>query len=396
MSVSLQSSMQQPRKQLEEQEQHAAPIKVVLEPPSLLARYGSASAMVAVFAIWGKLVFVDEETCPGIGSPMHNWILPLAMTASYLVALPLLRRFSETVLEGQVDVKLLLRETMVVYNAGQVLVNFWMVYRILDAVAFRGHPLIGDRTNVTSGAAFAVWIHYCDKYLEFFDTFFMVLRGRMDQVRTFFFAFSRTIFFCSTLFWSMKVTFQFVETTENTNHKRRVPRPYGFYYISSYLFAFPHMQVSFLHVYHHVSIAWAWWVAMTIWPGGDAYFGALLNSFIHVLMYSYYTMSLLKYRCPWKKYLTQAQLIQFTSVLIYTGFMGYVHRDMTPRHWFTMAVQVFEMSSLFVLFMLFYAKTYKKRKQSLKSLDSASESESVPEQSSISSDSSNDEAKKEE
>jgi hypothetical protein len=28
-----------------------------------------------------------------------------------------------------------------------------------------------------------VWVHYCDKYLEFLDTFFMVLRGKMDQVR---------------------------------------------------------------------------------------------------------------------------------------------------------------------------------------------------------------------
>lgn len=148
-------------------------------------------------------------------------------------------------------------------------------------------------------------------------------------------------------------------------------------------------------MYHHVSISWAWWVAMTTWPGGDAYFGALLNSFIHVLMYSYYTMSLLKFSCPWKKYLTQAQLIQFTSVLVYTGFMTYFHRDGEVKHWVTMAVQSFEMLSLFVLFTYFYAKAYKKKKESKKKLDTNSESESVPEQSSISSDSSsNGEAKK--
>jgi len=34
-------------------------------------------------------------------------------------------------------------------------------------------------------ASYAVWVHYCDKYLEFFDTYFMVLRGKMDQVRLF-------------------------------------------------------------------------------------------------------------------------------------------------------------------------------------------------------------------
>lgn len=199
MSSSVQSSKQQEQQQQQEKQQHAAPIKVVLRPPSTLARYGSASAMVAVFAVWGKMVFVDEETCPGIGSPMHNWVFPLAMSIAYLVSLPLLRRFSETFLEGQVDVKLLLRETMVVYNAGQVLLNLWMVYRFLDAVLFRGHPFIGDRTTVDTGAAFAVWIHYCDKYLEFFDTFFMVLRGRMDQVRKFHF----DIFYGDEFLWRM-------------------------------------------------------------------------------------------------------------------------------------------------------------------------------------------------
>ena len=79
--------------------------------------------------------------------------------------------------------KLLLKETMVVYNGGQVLLNGWMVYRFIDALVNKGHPFIGDLYTVNSGATFAVWIHYMDKYLEFFDTFFMVLRGRMDQVR---------------------------------------------------------------------------------------------------------------------------------------------------------------------------------------------------------------------
>lgn len=70
------------------------------------------------------------------------------------------------------------------YNAGQVLLNLWMVYRILDALFFRAHPFICAPVDlVDTGATYAVWVHYCDKYLEFFDTFFMVLRGRMDQVR---------------------------------------------------------------------------------------------------------------------------------------------------------------------------------------------------------------------
>jgi len=54
-------------------------------------------------------------------------------------------------------------------------------------------------------------------------------------------------------------------------------------------------QVSFLHLYHHYSIAWCWWIAIILFPGGDSYFGALLNSWIHVLLYSYYAFALIKF-----------------------------------------------------------------------------------------------------
>ena len=122
-------------------------------------------------------------------------------------------------------------------------------------------------------------------------------------------------------------------------------------------------QVSFLHVYHHFSIAWAWYLAMNLFPGGDAYFGALLNSFIHVLMYSYYALSLLKILCPWKKYLTQAQLLQFASVMVYSVFsyLGWPEDERNWRHVSAVATQVWEMASLFALFSFFYAKSYGKK-----------------------------------
>lgn len=160
-----------------------APVGVVLQPPSMLARYTCASAMVAIFGVWGMFAFVDEETAPGVGSTVHSYMVPVVLTLSYLVSLPLLRMFTAKYLAESVDMKVLLKETMVVYNGGQVLLNGWMVYRMIDAVLFRGHPFIGDISTVSAGATYAVWIHYMDKYLEFFDTFFMVLRGRMDQVR---------------------------------------------------------------------------------------------------------------------------------------------------------------------------------------------------------------------
>jgi elongation of very long chain fatty acids protein 4 len=140
------------------------------------------------------------------------------------------------------------------------------------------------------------------------------------------------------------------------------------------------IQVSFLHVYHHVSIAWAWWYALYAWPGGDAYFGALLNSIIHVMMYSYYTLSLCKISCPWKRYLTQAQLLQFTSVVIYTGCCTHIHikqQDLETKHVWCLIVQFIEMTSMFVLFMHFYSKAYKSKKSKKMSEPVPSELESV-------------------
>lgn len=288
----------------------------LLEPPSFVARYTCVSILMAVFAAWGKYTFVGEDQAPGVGQEMHSYKVPLVLTTGYLISLPLLKAFSERVLSKRVDVKLLLTEAMILYNAAQVVINGWMVYRIIDAVLFRGHPFVGDIYTVNTGATFAVWVHYCDKYLEFFDTYFMVLRGKMEQV-------------------------------------------------------------SFLHLYHHVVIAWAWWAGMTLWPGGDSYFGALLNSWIHVMMYSYYALSLMKIRCPWKKYLTQAQLLQFTTVLVYTIYSAYaLPEEATWRHYTAQAIQSGVMISLFFLFLSFYKKAYANKKKS-KRTEKISESESV-------------------
>ncbi|KAL7553236.1 hypothetical protein ACHAWF_016497 [Thalassiosira exigua] len=284
--------------------------------PSLAARYTAASVLVGFLSAWSYCAFPSASSTPGLTAPMHSYRVPLALTAFYLVSLPSLRWFTDKFLATRYDMKLLLTEAMIVYNVAQVLLNGWMVYAMIDAVLNKGHPFIGSRSlvgvAVNSGASYAVWAHYCDKYLEFFDTYFMILRGKMDQV-------------------------------------------------------------SFLHIYHHTTIAWAWWIAMTYSPGGDIYFGALLNSFIHVLMYSYYALALLKVRCPWKRYLTQAQLLQFTSVVVYTFATAYKQYKELPHeaiegerpslntYLFCCVVQVLEMVSLFVLFMVFYKKSYAKK-----------------------------------
>lgn len=274
-----------------------------LREPTLFARLSCAGISCAIFSVWCKYSFVPENQTPGVNVPVHSYHVPLALTVGYLVSLPILKFLVGRFLSG-LDVKKLLQESMLLYNISQVAINGWMVWRFVDAVMNKNHPFIGDIYSTSAGATYAIWIHYCDKYLEFFDTYFMVLRGRMDQV-------------------------------------------------------------SFLHVYHHFSIAWGWWIAMTLFPGGDSYFGALLNSWIHVLMYSYYAFALMKIPCPWKKYLTQAQLLQFTCVVIYTFFsvQMWPRDQLESKHLICAAVQVWEMTSLFILFSFFYMRSYRKRKQ---------------------------------
>jgi elongation of very long chain fatty acids protein 4 len=161
----------------------SVPIETILVPPSQLARYTCTSIMVGVLAIWGKHTFVSEEEL-AVGDDMHSWRFPLYMTLGYLLSLPLVRLLSRRFLAHNVDVKVLLRESMILYNAAQVALNFWTVYKILYALIINKHPFVSGPIHlINSGASYAVWVHYSDKYLEFLDTYFMVLRGKMNQVR---------------------------------------------------------------------------------------------------------------------------------------------------------------------------------------------------------------------
>lgn len=85
----------------------------------------------------------------------------------------------------------------------------------------------------------------------------------------------------------------------------------------------------------------------------------MVNSFIHVLMYSYYGLSALgpsvaKYLW-WKKYLTILQLIQFTTALI-LGING-IRSGCDFPLWMQYALVIY-MISFIVLFGNFYIKAY--------------------------------------
>ena len=141
--------------------------------PSTLARYTTASILVGFLSLFCYHAYPPKDATPGLNAPMHGFSTPLALTAFYLISLPSLKWVTEKYLAPRYDMKLLLTEAMIIYNVAQVFLNGWMVYAMVDAVLNRGHPFIGSRSisgvAINSGASYAVWVHYCDKYLEMFN-----------------------------------------------------------------------------------------------------------------------------------------------------------------------------------------------------------------------------------
>ena len=78
-------------------------------------------------------------------------------------------------------------------------------------------------------------------------------------------------------------------------------------------------HVSFLHLFHHGMMPFVAWVGFKYFHLNNGFTG-LFNSFIHAVMYAYYALSAIpeyKKYTWWKQYLTQMQMIQFVSGLLF-------------------------------------------------------------------------------
>jgi len=125
-------------------------------------------------------------------------------------------------------------------------------------------------------------------------------------------------------------------------------------------------QVTFLHVYHHGSMILNWWLGAKYTPGGQVFFQCMINSFVHVIMYTYYFLSafgpgIQKYLW-WKRYLTQLQLIQFCVIIIHLiNGMTTAHQCEFPYvfNWYVIVYCV----TLIALFTNFYIETYSHQKR---------------------------------
>merc|ERR1712159_474168 len=80
-------------------------------------------------------------------------------------------------------------------------------------------------------------------------------------------------------------------------------------------------QLSFLHVYHHSSIFFIYWLNLRLNYDGDIYLTVVLNGAIHSIMYLYYFVSLHTSNIWWKPYVTKLQLVQFFCMLTQATMM---------------------------------------------------------------------------
>ncbi|KAL8581430.1 hypothetical protein ACOMHN_004315 [Nucella lapillus] len=147
------------------------------------------------------------------------------------------------------------------------------------------------------------------------------------------------------------------------------------YYISKYIEVLDtvffvvrkkNSQITFLHVYHHATMIPFWWLAASFVPGGRTFFHPLLNTGIHVLMYTYYGLAALGPKLQpflwWKKYLTTLQLIQFVLIGLHVSYSLFFQPDCPyskPLELLALAYAII----LIILFANFYRQAYVRKQQ---------------------------------
>lgn len=118
-------------------------------------------------------------------------------------------------------------------------------------------------------------------------------------------------------------------------------------------------HISFLHVYHHSNMVFWVWAYIKYIKGEQGVVIGIINSFVHVVMYSYYFLAALgphvQKHLWWKKYITRLQLVQFAIILSYAVFL-LVNDCPLPKalNW----IMAFQSTVFSLLFANFYYKAY--------------------------------------
>ncbi|XP_013103165.1 elongation of very long chain fatty acids protein AAEL008004 isoform X3 [Stomoxys calcitrans] len=201
-----------------------------------------------------------------------------------------------------------LQNTLIFYNAAQVIFSAWIFYEIgisgwlTGHYSFRCQPVEYSNNPRVIRMVHACWWYYFSKFTEFMDTIFFVLRKKQSQITT-------------------------------------------------------------LHVIHHGCMPMSVWFGVKFTPGGHSTFFGLLNTFVHIVMYTYYMFSAMgpqyqKYLW-WKKYLTTFQMVQFILIMVHAFQLLFIDCNYPKAFvwWIGMHAVMF-----FFLFNEFYKQAYKGRK----------------------------------
>lgn len=202
-----------------------------------------------------------------------------------------------------------LKEFMIIYNFAMVVLSIYIWVSILVGSSRRNYswvctPITSYSTDAEEmRIAGALWWFYFSKFIEYTDTIIFILRKKNSQI-------------------------------------------------------------SFLHVYHHASMFPLWWIGMKWVAGGQSFLPAMLNSFIHTVMYTYYGLSAcgpkLQPYLWWKRYLTKLQLAQFFICLGCCILSLYVECEFPLWMQYALIGYAF---SLIILFLNFYIQAYIKGKR---------------------------------
>ncbi|KAH7948182.1 elongation of very long chain fatty acids protein AAEL008004 [Rhipicephalus sanguineus] len=121
-------------------------------------------------------------------------------------------------------------------------------------------------------------------------------------------------------------------------------------------------HVSFLHVAHHILVVYNGCYGVGYGPDGQVVLAIILNCFVHIIMYTYYFLSLLgpavQKHLWWKRYLTQVQLVQFCIIFAHMLVPMFYNCGYPRPHVYVMLC---EAAFFFTMFMRFYFKAYRDR-----------------------------------
>jgi elongation of very long chain fatty acids protein 4 len=232
---------------------------------------------------------------------LHGWpFVDLRSTAVMLATYALAVKIGCACMMGREAIKF--PAANFTYNLVQIALCAYMTISAVVIAVENGYAPICNRFVMTKQAPMArlLWLFYMSKYLDFCDTFFIVAGKK----------------------WR---------------------------------------QLSFLHVYHHMSVAFFYWINSNVNYDGDIYLTIVLNAGIHFFMYLYYFVSTHTPDVWWKKYLTLAQICQFVVMMAQAAILVAAPNcsSVTPRINKTYFLYVL---SMFALFVQFYVSNYKHKK----------------------------------